>query len=298
MPALPPLPSGFVTRYAPAPTGALHLGHVANALFVWGLARRYAGRVLLRIEDHDRERCRPAFDAGLREDLEWLGFLPDGDIVRQSERDARYSEALTRLAASGRVYACNCTRSQLRAETDVAPGEEPRYPGTCRDRGLPDEASSLRRVRLDAEDIPFVDLRRGACTQRPAEQCGDLLVRDRAGNWTYQFAVVVDDLDQGVDMVIRGEDLLASTGRQIQLAAMLGRTSPPRFLHHGLIRRPDGRKLSKSLGDTGVHELRAAGTGAARVRGLAAAAVGLLEAPRDVDAGDELAALVAGSQCT
>jgi glutamyl-tRNA synthetase/glutamyl-Q tRNA(Asp) synthetase len=121
----------------------------------------------------------------------------------------------------------------------------------------------------------FDDLRLGPQSQDPMTQCGDLLVRDRNGHWTYQFAVTVDDWEQGIDLVIRGEDLLASTGRQLRLARLLGRTTPPAFLHHPLLRHPDGRKLSKSSGDTGLAELRAAGWTPARLFGLAAQLSGL-----------------------
>lgn len=121
----------------------------------------------------------------------------------------------------------------------------------------------------------FEDLRLGAIEQTPADQCGDVLMRDRLSQWTYQFAVVVDDLDQGVDLVIRGEDLLASTGRQIQMARLLGREIPARFVHHPLIKREDGAKLSKSNRDTGIRDLRASGLSADQVLGRASAALGL-----------------------
>jgi glutamyl-Q tRNA(Asp) synthetase len=276
---------GFTTRYAPAPTGSLHLGHVVNAIWVWGLARAAGGRVLLRLEDHDRLRCRPEFDAAIVADLAWLGFVPDAPAVRQSERQALYDEAMARLAGEGLVYACDCTRREIAAS--AAPDDrELRYPGTCRERAVDLAATPIRRVRLDTATIEFDDLRLGVRRQVPAEQCGDLVARDRNGNWSYQFAVVVDDLEQGVDLVVRGADLLASTGRQIQLAALLGRAAPPRFLHHSLIVRADGTKLSKALRDEGVRDLRAAGWSAERVIGSAAHAAGLQAAPRPLPASD------------
>jgi glutamyl-tRNA synthetase/glutamyl-Q tRNA(Asp) synthetase len=276
------LEPGFTTRFAPAPTGYLHLGHVASALWVWGLARLRSGRVLLRIEDHDRTRWRPEYERTLLDDLEWLGFTPDAPPVRQSERTPLYVSALARLEAEGLVYVCDCTRAKVREISPAKSGEESRYPGTCRVRALRADASPQRRVRLDPLDVSFVDARLGPRTQRPSEQCGDVLVRDRSSQWTYQFAVVVDDLDQGIDLVIRGEDILSSTGRQIQLARLLGRAAP-RYLHHPLVLDPQGRKLSKSRRDTGVRELRAAGASPASVRGRAAAAVGLLERGRDLE---------------
>jgi glutamyl-tRNA synthetase/glutamyl-Q tRNA(Asp) synthetase len=171
--------------------------------------------------------------------------------------------------------------------TGGADGTELRYPGTCRIRAIDPASTPARRIRVNAGTTEqFNDLRLGAQAQDPDQQCGDFLARDRHGNFTYQFCVVVDDLEQGVDVVIRGEDLLASTGRQLRLARMLGRTTPPQFLHHPLIRHPDGRKLSKSAGDTGVRELREAGVSAAEVIGRAAALAGIeyIGAPISADA--------------
>jgi glutamyl-tRNA synthetase/glutamyl-Q tRNA(Asp) synthetase len=142
------------------------------------------------------------------------------------------------------------------------------------------------RVQLDARPESFTDGALGEIVQTPAEQCGDLLLKDRDGHWTYQFAVTVDDMNDAVDFIVRGLDLLSSTGRQIKLARMLGRPRPPAFFHHPLIVKPDGEKLSKASGDTGVRELRAAGIGPAAVIGRAAASVGLIdrEGPIEADA--------------
>jgi glutamyl-tRNA synthetase/glutamyl-Q tRNA(Asp) synthetase len=290
------LPStSWRTRFAPAPTGYLHLGHAVNALFVWGLARAFGGRVVLRIEDHDRTRSRPEYEAALREDLEWLGLAPDEEAPRQSERAERYEEVLATLAGDGLTYACTCTRKQIRSRLGQAGGRrggEIWYPGTCRDRGIDPATTPIRRLRLAPREIAFDDLALGPRRQTPSEQCGDLLLRNRAGHWSYHFAVVVDDLDQGIDVVIRGEDLLASTGRQIQLAGLLrdgppraeaGRAEALRYLHHPLILDASGRKLSKSRGDTGVRELRAAGWTAERVLGEAAYRAGLREGSRPLD---------------
>jgi glutamyl/glutaminyl-tRNA synthetase len=238
----------IISRFAPAPTGFLHLGHVVNALWVW----QTADRVLLRIEDHDRQRSRPEFEAAIVEDLDWLGFVPDGPAVRQRDRGDIYSQALETLKRQQLVYGCRCSRSSP-------------YPGTCRDRGLGDTPGTVLRVRFEPSVERFVDLRHGPQEQRPSEQCGDLLIRDREGNWTYQFAVTVDDYVQGVTHVIRGDDLLASTGRQLQLARLLGRREPPLFLHHALIMKSPTQKLSKSDGDTGVRDLRARGWTPAQV---------------------------------
>ena len=252
------IPTRVVTRFAPAPTGYLHLGHVLNAIYVWETARASGpdARVLLRIEDHDRARSRLEFEAALLEDLGWLGFVPDEALIRQSDRSAVYERVLHDLRKRGLTYACGCSRA------DVASSH---YPGTCRDRKLVDSPGLSVRVRLDPTVERFQDLRLGLQEQQPSEQCGDVVVRDRHGNWTYQFAVVVDDWLQGVNLVIRGEDLLDSTGRQIQLARLVGRDEPPAFLHHELLMKTATQKLSKSDGDTGVRDLRAKGWSAEQV---------------------------------
>ena len=155
-------------------------------------------------------------------------------------------------------------------------GREVAYSGRCRTRGLEDRPDRGLRLRLDRSVERFDDARLGPQQQTPSEQCGDLLLRDRHGCWTYQLAVTADDLAQDITLVVRGEDLLTSTGRQILLARLLGRSDPPVFLHHPLILDVNGEKLSKSRGDAGVRELRAAGWAPAQVLGAAAAAVGLV----------------------
>jgi glutamyl-Q tRNA(Asp) synthetase len=260
---------GIISRFAPAPSGFLHLGHVVNAARVWGETRARSGRVLLRIEDHDRQRSRPRFEAAILEDLEWLGFEADEPPVRQSERDAIYETAIEDLRRRGLVYVCRCSRAEIASGLAAGNSEvvqafrpadsELRYPGTCANLGLVDAPGMGLRVRLDPSVERFVDLQLGPQEQQPSSQCGDLLARDRDGNWTYQFAATVDDHVQGVTLVVRGADLLASTGRQIQLARLLGRADPPQFLHHPLIMKSPSHKLSKSDGDTGIRELRGRG---------------------------------------
>jgi glutamyl/glutaminyl-tRNA synthetase len=281
----------IISRFAPAPTGFLHLGHVVNAIYVWGVARRYSGRVLLRIEDHDRVRSRPEFEAAILDDLQWLGFTSDEPLVRQSERGDIYLQTLDALRQQGLVYACSCTRATIASGGSERPAlqaivspDEHRYPGTCRHRKVAETPGVGIRIRLDPSTERFVDLRRGPQEQRPFEQCGDLLARDRDGNWTYQFAVAVDDYEQGVTLVIRGDDLLSSTGRQIQLARLIGRAHAPRFLHHALIMKSATQKLSKSDGGTGVRNLREGGWTPAQVIGHASALAGLIPEPRDVHA--------------
>jgi glutamyl-Q tRNA(Asp) synthetase len=259
-----------LTRFAPSPTGHLHLGHLLNAVAVWTVARRAGGRVRLRIEDHDRERARPEFERAILDDLEWLGFQPDEPPIaafragrcggRQSDHLDRYESALASLTPIGVVYGCACSRREIldRGAATEADGTV-RYDGHCRDRALPLTAGFGVRVVMEHGAEAFDDGWLGPQRQDPSEQCGDVLVRDRRGNWTYQFAVVVDDWHEAITDVIRGRDLLPSTGRQIRLARLLGREQPPQFRHHPLIVGADGEKLSKSRGDVALHELRASG---------------------------------------
>lgn len=266
----------IVTRFAPSPTGYLHLGHLVNAIYVWGLAERWGGQVLLRLEDHDRGRCRPEYEVAILEDLDWLGLQADGGgpIYRQSERHARYVQVLDELVARNLVYTCTCSRKEIVARTGGGGGEL-RYDGHCRGQGYRPEQQGGLRLLLDDHTVSFEDLLLGPQTQCPARQCGDLLLRDRHDNWTYQFAVTVDDWDQGVNRIVRGEDLLESTGRQIQLAQLLGRPDGAAFLHHPLISDPGGHKLSKRDFAKGIRDYRAEGHTAADVLGKAAAHVGL-----------------------
>jgi glutamyl/glutaminyl-tRNA synthetase len=279
------------TRFAPAPTGYLHLGHVANAVFVWGLAGATGRRVVVRIEDHDRQRSRAAFDAALLHDLAWLGFMANSGPVRQSDDWAPYGAALERLDRAGLVYACDCARSTFTAwaRAHGKPWSGAGCPGGCRARGVRARPGVGLRVVLGNGEEAWDDERLGRQRDAP-NRAGDLLVHDRHGNWTYPFCVVVDDHRQAIDLVVRGEDLLDATASQIRLGRLLGRDAPPAFYHHPLIRKPGGAKLSKSDGDTGVRDLRERGLSAQAVIGEAAAAVGLLERARPL-APDDLAGL-------
>ena len=261
----------------------MHLGHVVNAIYVWGLAQALGGRVLLRIEDHDRQRARTAFERALLDDLDWLGFAAavyptacyrqgpcDG---RQSERDAIYRGVLAPLVDAGLIYGCRCSRADL-AEVSAAAGERC-YPGTCRDAGLPLDEGLNWRLRMTPGGETFDDGVLGRQEQDPSAQCGDLLLRDRLGNWTYQCTATIDDFVQGVTLVVRGEDILHSTGRQIRFARLLGRATPAVFAHHPLVMKSAAQKLSKADRDTGIADLRGAGWTAAGLIGCAAHLVGL-----------------------
>jgi glutamyl/glutaminyl-tRNA synthetase len=274
------LPQRPVTRFAPSPTGELHLGHVANAVWTWGVAGAAGGTVRLRIEDHDRGRSRREHEKQILSDLAWLGLQPDGVSLaslqsgepspwRQSDCNEAYQVALHQLARATHVYACTCSRSQIARSVDMGQqveGQEIPYPGTCRVRGHPlDTPGAGLRAVLPAGEVSFEDLRLGRQRQDPSRQCGDLLLRDATGNWTYQFAVTVDDLRHGVTLVVRGEDLLESTGRQILLARLLGRVAPAAFLHHPLIRNAAGAKLSKRDGAVSLRARREGGATAAEI---------------------------------
>jgi len=278
------------TRFAPSTTGYLHLGHALHAIYVWGVARAVGARVFLRIEDHDRSRHRPEFETAILDDLYWLGFEPDPweghRMLVQRDRTARYAALASDLRARELAYGCDCSRSTILARTGAGGGEL-RYDGHCRHRGLPLGEGLTWRMVLPDEEITFDDLHLGPQRQRPASQCGDPAIRDRRNNWTYQFAVVADDWDQGVDLVIRGEDLLDSTGRQLLMAQALGRTTPPAWLHHPLL--PDtntGLKLSKRDQSDAIMRRRLAGEPAATVMGEAAWQAGLIPEKSSITAAD------------
>lgn len=270
-------------------------------LYVWGVAGLLGGDVLLRIEDHDRQRCRPEYEAGIVEDLEWLGFkplnlpLPRGKWkYRQSDCDVCYVDALAALAARGLTYRCVCTRKTLQGMASLGPHGERVYPGTCRDARHP--ATVTHGIRLQwesgAEPERFFDGLHGMQRQSPERQCGDLLLKDRLGHWTYQFAVTVDDLRQGIDFVVRGNDLLASTGRQRRLARMLGGTAPLLYVHHPLVRDAEGVKLSKRQRPATMRELRLGGASPEAVLGEAALAAGLQTRARCLQASDAASLVV------
>lgn len=289
------------TRFAPAPTGLLHLGHVVNAVYVWGLAHRLGAEVVLRIEDHDAQRSRAAFETAILDDLDWLGFSPDRYPTaafragpcesRQSERLAFYATTAAVMQARGLVYGCSCSRQDIAAQHAAGGHTFAGYPGTCRSRGLEPVDGLTWRVRMDGRAEAFEDLLQGTTAGEPASVQGDPAIRDRHGNWTYTFAVVADDLDQAVTLVVRGNDLRHATPGQIQLGRMLGRARPAAFAHHGLVMASPTRKLSKADGATGISDLRHAGWSSSQVIGHAAGLAGLALPGTEVSARDAAALL-------
>lgn len=241
--------AGPVGRLAPTPSGHLHLGNALAFAVAWLSVRQAGGRLLLRFEDVDRARARDEIEAGQRRDLAWLGLTWDHEVPRQSDRD--YALSLARL--SDHTYRCTCTRRQVRAAGGV-------YPGTCRDLGHTDGAV---RLRLPDGPVAFVDRVWGSRSVRPADH-GDPVLRRRDGVFTYNHAVVTDDLRDGVTEVVRGADLLDYTAVQACLYDAHGAPSPT-WLHAPLVLGPDGRKLSKSHRGLELRALRDAGWAPAHV---------------------------------
>lgn len=282
-------------RYAPSPSGQLHIGNALAALMAWLQVRKAGGTFVLRMEDIDTARCRPEFAAGIMEDLHWLGLdWDEGPDVggphapyTQSERLALYGQALQRLDARGSLYPCYCSRHDLLAAAAAPHGlasEGPAYPGTC--RGLsPAEAEARAKrktpsLRFAADDRELTQRDGIAGTRRVnAADGGDFVVRRADGIFSYQLAVVVDDALMGITHVLRGADLLDSTPRQLLLYEALGWT-PPAFAHIPLLLDPDGRRLAKRHGGITLAELREAGVSPAGVAGWLAWAGGLLPEPQ------------------
>jgi len=254
--------TGYVGRFAPSPTGPLHAGSLVAALASWLDARAHGGRWLVRIEDVDTPRCVPGADRQILGQLDALGLAPDAPPLWQSQRNAAYAAALERLTAAGLVYPCGCSRAQIAAD-NAARGrqmlrhEELAYPGTCRPErgGLQGRTARAWRFRVDAErankddgaavlETRWHDRRLGAQSQNVEQTVGDVVLKRADGLWAYQLAVVVDDADQGVTDVVRGEDLLDNTARQLLLQQALGLPTP-RYLHLPLVRDAEGEKLSK-----------------------------------------------------
>ena len=276
--------NSVVTRFAPSPTGLLHLGHAYAALFAFEAAREAGGRFLLRIEDIDRGRCRPEFTAAIEDDLAWLGLSWERPVRRQFEHMADYRSALDRLDAMGLLYPCFCTRAEIAAEIERAGHaphgpDGPAYPGTCRGMPAAERERRLARgdsfaLRLDmaaavarAGPSSFTDRSRGRIDTRP-EAFGDVVLARKDTPTSYHLAVTVDDALQGVTLVTRGEDLLAATDVHRLLQALLG-LPVPEYHHHGLLADPSGRRLAKRDRAATLRSLREAGRTPEEVRALA-----------------------------
>jgi glutamyl-Q tRNA(Asp) synthetase len=276
--------SSVTTRFAPSPTGLLHLGHAYAALVAWHAARASRGRFLLRIEDIDASRCRAEFTTAIFEDLAWLGLDWDGEPRRQSHHLADYRAALDRLAAMDLLYPCFCTRAAIKAEIAAAIGapqgaEGPLYPGTCRAlspaaRGAHIAAGAGFALRLDTGKalsltgpLFWEDEIKGRIAADPASQ-GDVVLARKDAPVSYHLAVTVDDALQGVSLVTRGEDLFATTHIHRLLQALLDLPTP-RYQHHRLLTDAAGRRLAKRDRALTLHALREQGKLPAEVRAMA-----------------------------
>lgn len=266
------------TRFAPSPTGDLHLGGAWTALASWVVARREAGgKHVLRVEDLNPPRVVVGSEARILEDLRWLGLDWDEGPTRQSERTVAYEHAIERLAAKGLVYACDCSRAEIaRAASAPHAGEETVYPGTCRDADPAREMKRAPAVRVRVPDavVTYEDGAVGHVEQNLARAVGDFVLRRGDGVFAYQLAVVVDDGAAGITDVVRGADLVASTPRQIWLGRVLG-LDVPHFTHVALVVAPDGARLEKRTRGATVRELRDAGVSAEGIVGQLAFGLGL-----------------------
>ena len=291
-----PRPRG---RYAPSPTGPVHVGNARSALAAWLSVRRRGGTFVWREEDLDPPRVIPGMAAAQRADLAWLGLDwdegPDAGgpygPYRQSQRSALYEAALAELAAAGRLFPCRRSRRDLGALASAPHGPDrlPPYPAAWRPRrlaadwfaaycGAPRQDAALR-FRAGAQEVRFVDRVQGAQVERVDRTAGDFVLKRRDGLYAYQLAVVVDDLRMEIDEVVRGADLLASTARQVQLLAALGGRRRPAYAHVPLVLGAGGEKLSKRDPALTLAGLRAAGAAPAQVTGYLAWSLGLLDAP-------------------
>ena len=248
-----------VTRFAPSPTGHLHIGGARTALFSWLYARRNGGRFILRVEDTDRERSTDEYVQAILEGMAWLGLAHDEGPYYQTQRFDRYGEVITRMLAEGTAYHCYCSRERLetlRAD-QMAAKEKPRYDGLCRNgrASIPEGVNPVVRFRNPADgQVVFEDLVRGSIVFENAE-LDDLIIARSDGTPTYNFTVVVDDADMGVTHVIRGDDHINNTPRQINLLRALGVT-PPAYAHVPMILGADGQRLSKRHGAVSVLQYR------------------------------------------
>ncbi len=273
------------TRLAPSPTGVLHLGNARTFLLTWLHARSTGASIVLRVDDLDGPRIKAGAEQSAIEDLRFLGLDWDDDepVLRQSERVAVYAAALDDLLARGLAYACVCTRREVQeaASAPHAGSEGPVYPGTCDGRftGLADAAEQSGRTpalrfRVPERDVTFEDVVYGPRAHRVDRETGDFPIRRADATAAYQLATVLDDHESGVDLVIRGSDLLPSTARQILLQEALGLPRPT-YLHLPLVVGPDGRRLAKRHGDTSLATLRRQGWDEPALVGWLAATAGL-----------------------
>ena len=276
-----------VGRFAPSPSGKMHLGNLFSFLMAWCSVRAAGGELVLRMEDLDPQRTSAEFAAGIRRDLLRFGLDWDREVPCQSSRNAAYDEAFSKLEALGLIYPCYCSRAEVHAASAPHLGQsEFVYAGTCRDLTPAQRAAKTRlpawRLRVPAEEWTVHDGLQGDYTELLSRDCGDFVLRRADGIYAYQLAVVVDDADNGVTQVVRGRDLLASTPRQLYLFSLLGKPAPIYF-HVPLLMAPDGRRLSKRDGDLDLDTLLGRFT-PEEIIGALAHAAGLLDRKESISA--------------
>jgi glutamyl-tRNA synthetase len=270
------------TRFAPSPTGDLHLGGAFVALASWHLARGAGGSFVVRMEDLDTPRVVRGSSERILEDLAWLGLDFDGPLVVQSERAISYEAALALLEMRGLTYVCDCSRSEIAREASAPhEGEESVYPGTCRAKDPERELKRLGaiRLRVPKEVVRVEDALMDPVAQDLSVSVGDFVLKRGDGIFAYQLAVTVDDVAMEVTDVVRGADLLASTPRQVHLANLLG-AKPPRYWHLPLVVGADGERIAKRTPGAHVRALREAGVSREEILGELAHALGLTDSPR------------------
>ncbi len=278
-----------VGRFAPTPSGRMHLGNVFAALIAWLSVRSQGGGMVLRMEDLDRQRTSEEFAEAIRQDLLWLGLDWDLETPAQSTRDAVYEQYFEMLQDMGLLYPCFCTRSQLHSVNapHLSDGTYV-YPGTCRDLTDVQRREFARepafRVKVPDREFALTDLCYGKFQQNLSEECGDFVVRRADGIFVYQLAVVVDDGLAGVTEVVRGWDLLGSAPRQMYLQELLG-FSHPQYGHVPMLMSADGRRLSKRDRDLDLERLRTCCT-PEKIIGILAHAAGLIDTPRSISAAE------------
>ncbi len=280
-----------VGRFAPSPTGILHLGNLRTALASWLSVKAKGGAWVLRIEDVDRNRCRWELAERQIRDLAALGLESDGPILRQMDRGETYRAALSKLHADGLLYACDCTRKDLAlmaAAPHAEDGLRP-YPGTCRDRTLTELKPEAIRFRLPKGEVAWRDGVHGAQVDDPNRLTGDPLLHRRDGCFAYHLAVVVDDGAQGITEIVRGVDLRSVTATQIRLQEALG-IPRPAYAHVALVASPDGARLGKRGGAMGIEELQASGLAIPQILGWLGHSLGCLDRPEPCIAEDLLRA--------
>ena len=276
-----------VGRFAPSPSGRMHMGNLWSCLLAWLAARSTGGGMVLRLEDLDPDRCRQEYCDQVMRDLEWLGLDWDGEPIYQSQRTEQYQQSFQALEEHGIVYPCFCTRAErLAASAPHRSDGVAVYDGRC-GRLTPAQRTELAqmrrpawRVRVPAEERSFTDLLQGHYSEQLARDCGDFILRRSDGVYAYQLAVVVDDAAMGVTQVVRGSDLLSSTPRQLWLQEQLG-LSHPAYGHLPLLLSPDGRRLAKRDRDLELGQLQAHYT-APQLVGMLAHAAKLIDRPEAV----------------